>query len=433
MSFARHLQQCCRSIPRLRPLSASSSIITRSATPPLLRFSHIDSSWDVSPRDRPGQIANASIKTHPARSPLSHESISDLKIYDDPAESCLKFVCPSRGVKEPVSIDHEWLRDICQEVGTSIQAGTGQKLFHTSDIDPDNIIHGEQYGLLHPDHPPYTTTSPSGEPQLVLTFGSHFTVINAFSKKMSPEPIFPLEKHVSRLSLELILKHASGDNAARAVHDDIGGQPRPWEASDLTAVPLTKGNPPTKTEIKPTALPKSQTQTLLSDRPIRVPYSALLDGAPDSTHTRWAIAKGLVEDGLVFVTGMPSEVRGSETNLAKLDSPELARLAQMFGEIRNTFYGPLWDVRSLPSAVSKNIAYTNVDLGLHMDLLYFQNPPRFQFLHMVENKVKGGESIFVDSFKIAEWMWEHASWAWETLTSVNCKNKPAARFIRLNT
>jgi len=88
------------------------------------------------------------------------------------------------------------------------------------------------------------------------------------------------------------------------------------------------------------------------------------------------------------------------------------------GEIRNTFYGPLWNVRSLGSA-SRNIAYTNVDLGLHMDLCYFQNPPRFQFLHSLRNRVRGGSSIFVDSFKVAEHMWEHHREAWHLLAKVS--------------
>lgn len=91
-------------------------------------------------------------------------------------------------------------------------------------------------------------------------------------------------------------------------------------------------------------------------------------------------------------------------------------LALQFGEIRSTFYGSLWDVRSLSE--SKNIAYTNLDLGLHMDLLYFQSPPRFQFLHVLKSKVDGGESIFVDSFAIAEQMWRQERDLWTILTQV---------------
>lgn len=65
--------------------------------------------------------------------------------------------------------------------------------------------------------------------------------------------------------------------------------------------------------------------------------------------------------GLAFVTGVPTQETSAEIC-------ELRKLAGMFGEIRNTFYGELWDVRNIRN--SRNIAYTNLDLGLHMDLLY---------------------------------------------------------------
>jgi hypothetical protein len=65
--------------------------------------------------------------------------------------------------------------------------------------------------------------------------------------------------------------------------------------------------------------------------------------------------------GLCFIKGVPNV----ETSMEKC---ELRKVAQMFGEIRNTFYGELWDVKNVRD--SRNIAYTNLDLGLHMDLLY---------------------------------------------------------------
>ena len=46
---------------------------------------------------------------------------------------------------------------------------------------------------------------------------------------------------------------------------------------------------------------------------------------------------------------------------------ELRALAAAFGRIRYTFYGHVWNVRNIKE--SRNIAYTNLDLGLHMDLL----------------------------------------------------------------
>jgi hypothetical protein len=68
----------------------------------------------------------------------------------------------------------------------------------------------------------------------------------------------------------------------------------------------------------------------------------------------------LLKYGLLFICGVPKE----ETND---ENCELKRLGERFGELRKTFYGLVWDVVNLKD--SKNIAYTNLDLGLHMDLL----------------------------------------------------------------
>jgi gamma-butyrobetaine dioxygenase len=113
--------------------------------------------------------------------------------------------------------------------------------------------------------------------------------------------------------------------------------------------------------------------------------------------------------GLVFFSGVPTAETSNETC-------ELRTLAQRFGEIRETFYGQTWDVKNVRN--SKNIAYTNLDLGLHMDLLYvfhwlnplhpitlfrryFQHPPRYQILHCLRNSVIGGTSVFADALHAA--------------------------------
>ncbi|KAJ3360591.1 hypothetical protein HDU91_004506, partial [Kappamyces sp. JEL0680] len=66
----------------------------------------------------------------------------------------------------------------------------------------------------------------------------------------------------------------------------------------------------------------------------------------------------------------------------------------------NSFYGTSWDVKNDPN--SKNIAYTSLFLGLHMDLLYFEAPPGLQLLHCLENTVDGGTSLFHDVFGSVE-------------------------------
>jgi alpha-ketoglutarate-dependent taurine dioxygenase len=104
--------------------------------------------------------------------------------------------------------------------------------------------------------------------------------------------------------------------------------------------------------------------------------------------------------GLLFVNNIP-------------DSREMvSNIATRMGPLRNTFYGSTWDVRNDPKA--KNVAYTNLNLGFHMDLLYVHNPPGFQLLHCLKNSCKGGESLFVDAFGAARDLDRRS---WKTLSS----------------
>ncbi|KIW66948.1 hypothetical protein PV04_06228 [Phialophora macrospora] len=96
----------------------------------------------------------------------------------------------------------------------------------------------------------------------------------------------------------------------------------------------------------------------------------------------------LWRDGLVFVDGVPE----SEASVSQI--------VTRIGPLMTTFYGPTWDVRSVPDA--KNVAYTAKYLGFHMDLLYMREPPGFQFLHCIHNESVGGESMFADTFKAVD-------------------------------
>jgi hypothetical protein len=91
------------------------------------------------------------------------------------------------------------------------------------------------------------------------------------------------------------------------------------------------------------------------------------------------------------------------------------QLVKRIGEIRSTFYGLSWDVKNVEQAI--NIAYTSQELGPHMDLLYFEAPPGLQFLHVLQNNVKGGASYYIDSFHIAEILRENDPEAFQSLCS----------------
>lgn len=101
----------------------------------------------------------------------------------------------------------------------------------------------------------------------------------------------------------------------------------------------------------------------------------------------------LTRYGLLFVTGVSTTETSDEKCGAR-------KLGELFSHLRETFYGETWDIVLLEN--SKNIAYTNLHLGFHMDLLHFEHPPRFQLLHCLRNRVQGGTSVFVDALHAAE-------------------------------
>ncbi|KAF9788666.1 hypothetical protein BJ322DRAFT_653191 [Thelephora terrestris] len=161
--------------------------------------------------------------------------------------------------------------------------------------------------------------------------------------------------HKSFYPTEYLARHSSYGRLS-AFHHDVRQQP--WDLSKISA-----------------------------NNRLFLPYESFQKDAG-----RLAAMTQLERDGLLFIQGVPKVETSNETC-------ELRRVAEAFGEIRDTFYGPLWDVKNIKN--SRNIAYTNLELGLHMDLLYFQHPPRYQFLHCLRNRVEGGSSIFVDALNAA--------------------------------
>lgn len=105
-------------------------------------------------------------------------------------------------------------------------------------------------------------------------------------------------------------------------------------------------------------------------------------------------------------------------NLPEAES-SVIQTANRIGPLKNTFYGETWDVRSVSNA--KNVAYTDVHLGFHMDLLYMQQPPRLQLLHCLRASEKGGISLFTDSYRAMQQLFELDRSAFWTLvdTPVN--------------
>jgi gamma-butyrobetaine hydroxylase len=77
----------------------------------------------------------------------------------------------------------------------------------------------------------------------------------------------------------------------------------------------------------------------------------------------------------------------------------VAKVAELFGYIRQTNYGRIFDVKTVSQP--NNLAYTGLALPLHTDNPYRDPVPTVQLLHCLSASISGGESILVDGFAVA--------------------------------
>lgn len=107
--------------------------------------------------------------------------------------------------------------------------------------------------------------------------------------------------------------------------------------------------------------------------------------------------------GFAVMTGVPTE------------PGMLCKVAELFGYVRETNYGRLFDVRA--EVNPNNLAYTNLGLQAHTDNPYRDPVPTLQILACLENTVEGGDSIVVDGFKVAERLQAEDPESFELLSS----------------
>ena len=113
--------------------------------------------------------------------------------------------------------------------------------------------------------------------------------------------------------------------------------------------------------------------------------------------------RAIVRDGLALLSGVPCEAE------------RVFSVAALFGYVRETNYGRLFDVRSV--ADPTNLAYTSQGLMVHTDNPYRNPVPGLQLLHCLQN-AEGGASVFVDGFNAARRLRQQDAAAFETLTRV---------------
>uniref|UniRef100_A0A0N5CH02 TauD domain-containing protein n=1 Tax=Strongyloides papillosus TaxID=174720 RepID=A0A0N5CH02_STREA len=103
------------------------------------------------------------------------------------------------------------------------------------------------------------------------------------------------------------------------------------------------------------------------------------------------------------------------TNGPNKDLDAVNKIGKRIGFIQRTHFGDVFEV-SLKSDAS-NMAYaSNNELPFHTDFPSLSFPPQLQMLHMIQKAKEGGDSLFVDGFKVAKILEETDPESYEILT-----------------
>ena len=138
----------------------------------------------------------------------------------------------------------------------------------------------------------------------------------------------------------------------------------------------------------------------IAERLPRVPYAAVMAG--DDGLANWLEAVEVF--GFCLADGVPA-------------TPEdTAALARRIGYLRATIFGDFWDFTA--DLAKADTAYTNLELRPHTDGTYALDAPGLQLFHCLAFSGRGGESILVDGFRVAEELRATDPEAYETLAAV---------------
>ena len=96
------------------------------------------------------------------------------------------------------------------------------------------------------------------------------------------------------------------------------------------------------------------------------------------------------------------------------ESEQVLEVVKLFGFVRETNYGKLFDVRSAINP--QNQAFTRRGLNQHTDNPYRDPLPTVQLLHCLSNTAEGGDSFLLDGFLAAKRLREHHSEAFTVLS-----------------
>ena len=97
-----------------------------------------------------------------------------------------------------------------------------------------------------------------------------------------------------------------------------------------------------------------------------------------------------------------------------VENGALFKVANLFGYVRETNYGRLFEVRT--EVNPSNLAYTGLGLQAHTDNPYRDPVPTLQILYCLENSAEGGENMVVDGFRAAERLRDENPHSFDLLT-----------------
>lgn len=129
----------------------------------------------------------------------------------------------------------------------------------------------------------------------------------------------------------------------------------------------------------------------------------------DDPATMQSVLTGFFESGFCVLTDTPRE------------PGNLLTIARRFGFLRETNFGPLFDVTTKPDAI--DLAYTGRALSAHADNPYRRPVPGIQMLHCLETTVAGGASTLVDGAALV------AALAAEDPDAVEALERVPVRFV----
>ena len=103
----------------------------------------------------------------------------------------------------------------------------------------------------------------------------------------------------------------------------------------------------------------------------------------------------------------------------KTEMSSVENIVNKIGYVRNSIFGGLWSFESNENKADS--AYTQEELRPHTDATYSNDAPGLQLLLCCEYKAKGGDSIMVDGFKIAEIIKKDNKELFDILSTINVK------------